>query len=107
MTKLPNLKEEHLLSCTRMFNSDEWTLVGETPNPVTPTSKGPNVSMILGLNSVNIIHFETIVGRGRNPRNGQSPFHNLGVEAFSKIKNKVRRDSLATGANDLIQKFKE
>ncbi|KII66349.1 hypothetical protein RF11_14241 [Thelohanellus kitauei] len=50
----------------QMFRSHGWALVGETPNPVIPTSRGPNVSMILALNSVNIIHCEAIVRRGVN-----------------------------------------
>ncbi|KII68600.1 hypothetical protein RF11_06858 [Thelohanellus kitauei] len=50
----------------QMFKSHGWTLVGETPNPVIPTSRGPNVSMILALNSVNVIRCEALVGRGVN-----------------------------------------
>ncbi|KII64613.1 Transposon Tf2-6 polyprotein [Thelohanellus kitauei] len=136
----------------QMFRSHGWALVGETPNPVIPTSRGPNVSMILALNSVNIVHCEAIVGRGVNstilnefltkiretlgteqiytivmdnvrfhhsnpefydeypyeikylPR--YSPFLNPCEEAFSLIKNQVRRDSRPTGANDLIQRMR-
>ncbi|KII60246.1 hypothetical protein RF11_05677 [Thelohanellus kitauei] len=49
-----------------MFRSHGWALVGETHNPVIPTSRGPNVSMILALNSINIIYYEAIVGLGVN-----------------------------------------
>ncbi|KII60823.1 hypothetical protein RF11_05699 [Thelohanellus kitauei] len=48
----------------QILKSHGWVLVSETPNPVIPTSGGKNISMILALNSVNIIHREAIVGRG-------------------------------------------
>lgn len=50
----------------QMIRSHAWQKVGVTPNPMIPVSKGPNITMILAINCVNIVHSEAIVGVGVN-----------------------------------------
>ncbi|KII66591.1 hypothetical protein RF11_03433 [Thelohanellus kitauei] len=69
----------------QILQSHGWSLISKTPNPVSQTSRGSNVLM-------NLPQYRLFV----NPCE----------EAFSLIKNQVRRDSRPTGANDIIQRMR-
>lgn len=49
-----------------IIKSHAWSRVGTTPNPVVNNSRGSNVTMILAVNSLNIVSSEAIIHTGVN-----------------------------------------
>ena len=49
-----------------MIKSHSWSRVGTIPNPIVTNSRGQNVTMILAINSLNIVSSEAIIHRGVN-----------------------------------------
>lgn len=60
-----------------MIRNHGYSLAGTTPNLIVGNSRGPNISMILAVNCINIIKADAVVGSGVNAETFQSFLLNL------------------------------